>query len=48
MPVLDEKASAAPSTDLEFVLQQLAALQPMAVAENDAGCKGCNGCSIDL
>jgi hypothetical protein len=42
MPVLDKPALQ--STDIEFLLEQLVAVEPMASVV-DAGCNGCNHCA---
>jgi hypothetical protein len=45
MPVLDLATSTAPDTDLEFVLQQLAALEPLKGADEALSCNGCSKCA---
>lgn len=44
MPVLDNAAPAEQGTDIDFVLQQLDALEPMAAGDDVVSCSGCNHC----
>jgi|HubBroStandDraft_6_1064221.scaffolds.fasta_scaffold1327244_2 hypothetical protein len=46
MTILNENTPAAQGADLEFVLQQLAALEPMALGAEDEACNGCSKCSV--
>jgi hypothetical protein len=45
MPVTTQAPAEAETADIEFVLQQLAALEPMGPADVDAGCNGCHSCA---
>jgi hypothetical protein len=48
MTILDETRTAPQRADLEFVLEQLATLEPAALAAEETGCNGCNHCSVVL
>ena len=45
MPAMEQTAQQA---DLEFLMEQLAALEPMALGVETEACNGCNGCSPEF
>lgn len=46
MTVLNQAAPAEKETDIEFLLEQLAALEAVTVGDDTAeGCNGCRQCS---
>jgi hypothetical protein len=47
MTILNETAPAR-TADVEFMLQQLAALEPMSLGAEDEACNGCSKCSLDF
>jgi hypothetical protein len=45
MPAMEQTA---PQADLEFLMEQLAALEPMALGAEVEACNGCNRCAPEL
>jgi hypothetical protein len=45
--ILDESVRSAPGADLEFVLQQLAAIEPFRVGPEQEACNGCSKCAVE-